>query len=201
MRVIEIYLFHGFLGLPNDWNTFENEVVEGLSGKNIYCRFHKDNLWIDYQQILDRAPHGGKNYFDVWSDDKREKFAHLSQAKVFLGYSLGGRLLMHLPLGDGDNVLFAGYISAHPGLSEAKEKKERRMSDSLWHEHFTEMNWESLMKLWNSQAIFKNDEFRPYREEFHYHRDLLARYFKDWSLGLQEVQDQKLKAKFICTVR
>jgi len=197
MRVVEVYLFHGFLGLPQDWNVFEREVVRGLTGKSIHCRFHKDNLWIDYQNLINEGPHGGKSYFEVWGQQKRKEFEHLSQAKIFLGYSLGGRLLMHLPLGASDNVIFAGYVSAHPGLESGQERKERRMSDTLWHDHFTDMSWEDLMKAWNSQGVFQRDTFRPRREELHYQRDLLARYFKDWSLGLQQVQDQNLKAKFI----
>ena len=192
MEIIEAHLFHGFLGLPEDWQPLKSSLASQLKGKNILCRFFSHNLWDDFEEVIASAPHGTKNYLEVWGENKKNQISSSKEKKFFLGYSLGGRLLMHLPLEDLQSVVGVGMIASHPGIIEEELRKQRLIDDCFWSERFIDEPWDDIMNAWNAQSVFMHDKKRPKRKEERYQRKLLDRYFKEWGLGVQKPRDQVL---------
>ncbi|WP_351125640.1 alpha/beta fold hydrolase, partial [Shewanella sp. T24-MNA-CIBAN-0130] len=49
-----------------------------------------------------------------------------------LGYSLGGRIALHIADDYADSLLSLTLESAHPGLQDAQQQAARAKSDSIW---------------------------------------------------------------------
>ena len=84
MDSIEIHLFHGFLGLPEDWKALTSFLSQELKGKGLLCRFYAHDLWEDFSKVIDTSPHGQTNYLEVWGKQKREKLSQSQEKKFFI---------------------------------------------------------------------------------------------------------------------
>jgi 2-succinyl-6-hydroxy-2,4-cyclohexadiene-1-carboxylate synthase len=129
-------LLHGFTGTPEAFAPLGAE-----RGKAPVLSGH-----------LGSAASGG-----FW--DEVDRLAEASgDCEGLLGYSLGGRLALGLLARFPSRFSHALIISAHPGLSDAAERAERRRGDENWAaelrqhglERFVDA-WEKL-PLWASQA-------------------------------------------------
>ena len=78
--------------------------------------------------------------------------------KILVGYSMGGRLLMHLK-----PSLFskAFLIGSHPGLSQGRDRRQDR--DRYWAEMLENGKANEWLETWNNQEVFANDKIRPQR--------------------------------------
>lgn len=192
MDLIEIHLLHGFLGLPDDWKKFKEVLSKEIKGKGILCRFQSHNLWEDFEEVIETSPHGHTNYLEVWGQQKYQKIAASKEKKFFIGYSLGGRLLMHLPVHDLQNVKGVAMLASHPGIDDSKKRQQRLVDDCFWSERFIDEQWSDILNSWNAQSVFAHDKKRPKRQENRYNRKLLARYFKEWGMGIQKPRDEQI---------
>ena len=133
-----IYALHGFLGRATDWE----QVVTGASGFEFVC---------------------GEMFRPA--DFAIPDWSALSQKKIFVGYSLGGRLglqfLQHSPH-KFDHYVF---LSTHPGfaLTQAEERKKRLQDDQAWAAKISAANWDGFLKEWNSQSVFAGSAVEPNR--------------------------------------
>ena len=147
---LEIHLFHGFLGNSSDWNQ-----VTSIFDKKYEVIVH--NLLEDCTK-LDSID------FDSWKSLKEDQI-NSNNSKVLVGYSLGGRLGLHLNNEIFDKTILLG---SHPGLSD--DTSMRLQNDKDWVERSKELDQEQWLELWNSQEVFANDNIRPKRsfssEEF-----------------------------------
>lgn len=170
-----IVFVHGFLGLPEDWLNVQNHLRTQRANP-----FVSINLWdhIEDDCCLEQLA------------QKLEIFC--PPGSVVVGYSLGGRILMHLrpeilrQLG----ALF--LISSHIGLSSDSEKQKRLESDKAWALRFLNEPWSDLMRSWDQQSVFEADVSRPVRLEKMYDRTKLAKVLQGCSLGSQSVDLSKL---------
>lgn len=156
----------GFLGQPQDWQHLSNKE---LGVKKVYS-FVPKNF----------------DSFDSFSDNFRNTVKTIAPPRILLGYSLGGRLALHLLL---DNpLLWSGaiFISTHPGLQSEDEKITRKQTDAKWAEKFLVEPWEALMEQWESQALFHSSRYILKRSEADFDRFNLAACLKNFSLGLQQ---------------
>ncbi|MCJ8277579.1 MAG: alpha/beta fold hydrolase [Bdellovibrionales bacterium] len=175
MKKHKVHFFHGFLGQKSDWdqviNHFNSDEVESV------CH----DLWEDFKALNSLS-------FSSWAEYKKEQLQS-AEAQTFVGYSLGGRLLMHL-----DPKLYQNLIlvASHPGLIREEDKKLREESDQKWERHFIEMEWKAVLDLWNGQEVFKYDRPRPRREESDYSRELLSKALISFSLSQQKLRDEYL---------
>jgi 2-succinyl-6-hydroxy-2,4-cyclohexadiene-1-carboxylate synthase len=104
---------------------------------------------------------------------------------TLIGYSMGGRLALHVLIDNPNLWERAVIISTHPGLKDEQEKEERLRSDREWAGRFETEPWDALMKAWNSQPVFLGSK-QPLREEKDYDRKRLAGMLRSFSLGLQD---------------
>lgn len=177
MAELEFHFFHGFLGEGADWNP----VIDHLraSGfKNFFCHSLCDDFdWLDISE----------NSFASWSQQKAEELYQSRRPKILVGYSLGGRLLMHLPPDSYQKMILIG---AHPGLNRAG-RDQRKTNDEIWLQKLQDLPWEKWLAQWNQQEVFKNDKIRPLREP----QDIgkIGSMLWRWSLGRQDSQDENLQ--------
>ncbi len=95
--------------------------------------------------------------------DESEGFENLSSRvalpesiEQIIGYSMGGRLALHLILQNPNRFKKAVIISSHTGLpEEAKIEREQRSDQDLsWANKFEFQPWVDTLAEWNQQGVF-----------------------------------------------
>lgn len=179
MEKIKILCLHGFLGLPTDWDLIQSYFMVSPLAHQFEWRS------VDYMKTPGLDP---KNSFENWAKNFNQKIKvqFPRGPRVLVGYSLGGRLALQALKQEPDLYDRAIFISTNPGLQRDKEKQERIANDEQWAKKFLEYPWETLMREWNAQGVFKDSLSEPQRLEANYQRPLLAEALTAWSLAKQE---------------
>lgn len=168
--VTTLYALHGFLGLEEDWKWLFRESSLQSQLKTISL------LEIEKPCSL-----------NSWADTfNRDVSLDSSGKRILMGYSLGGRLAIHALIKQPHLWDAAVIISAHPGLTSDRERKERAIIDENWAGRFENEKWNVLMQSWNKREAFAGDTFAFERLEEHYIRSDLATTIRNWSLSTQE---------------
>ncbi|HSX03766.1 MAG TPA: alpha/beta fold hydrolase [Rhabdochlamydiaceae bacterium] len=146
---------HGFLGAKEDWDPIIHQLQD-----EFFCHA------IDFAgQSLEEIEH---------------IFQTLEPApKFFIGYSLGGRILLKLK--KAQSVILA----AHPGLESAQEREARWKSDSKWIEILNTRPLSEFFEAWYAQ-----DLFAPLKENKALFEEMMKR---------RKSQDPALLAKTLAT--
>ena len=175
-----IFALHGFLGEGHDWFS---------------CEKHLQTNWVKPSLFSQSSP---------TIEDFETYICHLVQShsitkvtdfkKVFVGYSLGGRLGLHLLKNQSHLFDHFFFVSTNPGLADEKEKAKRLESDAQWAKLLENESWDSFFNQWNSQDVFNQPGLQPSRYEKDFDKKKLSSSFKNWSLGLQEDFRQLIKA-------
>lgn len=169
-----VWVLPGFLG-----EAAEFERLRGfLAAKGI-----QDLQTVDLTEF-------GYVSMEVWSQKFLEKYrTQLSANSIgLLGYSMGGRLLLHCAEAFqktelGKVPLY--FVSTNPGLPVGA-RDDRKAHDWRWAERFVNSPWEIVLKDWNSQPVFATgtESFekldRPYTLQFTHWC------LTEWSLGNQK---------------
>lgn len=184
MERVNLIFLHGFLGRPSDWALVKAYLPLG-GGVHIYTPdFLKEPLL------------GPQNTFEVWADyfnKWAEKVVGLQHKNVLIGYSLGGRLALHAVENKPDIWSKVILLSTNPGIednhhgdiSRSVERSKRWLLDSYWAEEFAKAPWETVLRNWNAQAVFKRGMAEPPRIETDYSREILSLILTQWSLAQQ----------------
>lgn len=179
-----IHAFHGFLGLPRDWDIFES-AVQDHRGRQV--RLVKHNLWEELASLDDKSLSGWANKINEEVEYRREM--NDEKPHLLLGYSMGGRLAMHALLQNPRNWSGAVFVSAHPGLSSKEERDSRASTDEKWAERWRSEKWSDVWGAWKAQPVF-NTTTQPAifteRTEKEFDRGLLAEGMMAWSLSKQD---------------
>lgn len=165
MAKIDLHFYHGFLGCSNDWDP----VLDHLSCDDY--QIWRNDLPKTFSQNFKNMPED-TNYLERWGQCEELLWGEQHNKRILVGYSLGGRLMMHIDPSKYDAALF---ISSHPGLPV--NQGERLKADEELSEKMLKQNWSDFMKDWNASPVFAKDRLRPDRssqEKFH----------KEWSLIL-----------------
>lgn len=165
---INLFSIHGFLGKPEDWdalNPMENT-------RHIACT---------YEDTFTESMSEWSDIFNV-RIAKSYGIPDQKQLNILIGYSLGGRLALHLIHNNPKLWSSAVLISTHPGLNYCED---RINADALWAHHILSQQWGDVMSAWNSQGVFHNSK-TPVREECQYNKDLLSKILTHWSVGKQQ---------------
>lgn len=168
----EYHLFHGFLGDPSDWDKVSKEL------KSAGCEVFSHSLLDDYKKL------SGELSFQSWAEYKFKQLQERPGKKVLIGYSLGGRLLSHLPAESFEKLF---VLAGHPGLEQ--QQLERIHKDGEWELLLRQVSPEDWLRQWNEQVVFKSDQCRPVR---HYNKETLeifVRIQQAFSLGRQQCRD------------
>lgn len=73
---------------------------------------------------------------------------------TYLGYSLGGRVALHLALAQPDLVAGLVLVGAHPGIEDSAEREARRQADDDLSDHLETIGLEAFLDEWLAQPLF-----------------------------------------------
>jgi pimeloyl-ACP methyl ester carboxylesterase len=95
--------------------------------------------------VVDLPGHGGSA--NVRADLRRtaDMVAQLGGEGTYVGYSLGGRVCLHLALMYPHLVKSLVVIGAHPGIADADERMARREADDALAEHLLDVGVEAFL--------------------------------------------------------
>jgi 2-succinyl-6-hydroxy-2,4-cyclohexadiene-1-carboxylate synthase len=73
------------------------------------------------------------------------------------GYSLGGRVALHLALSAPERVSRLALVSTSPGIEDAAERAERRRADQELANELESVPFEQFLERWRTQPLFSAD--------------------------------------------
>ena len=73
------------------------------------------------------------------------------------GYSLGGRIALHVALAAPERVSSLLIIAANPGIEDPRERAERRRSDRALADRLENGPFEDFIERWRAQPLFADD--------------------------------------------
>lgn len=149
MQSYNILALHGFLGAPDDWQGIEQALADKTG---LEANWIKPDLFssseISEQDLTSFAA----------ISEKIVGLVPLQQRTVFIGYSLGARIGLHLLENYSDRFKAFIFLSAHPGLQSDAEKDLRKKNDLSWNEKLLTQPWNKFWSEWTSQPVFVADK-------------------------------------------
>jgi 2-succinyl-6-hydroxy-2,4-cyclohexadiene-1-carboxylate synthase len=168
-----VFALHGFLGESSDWDLIKN----GLAKKDI--EVVAPNLFGPGSEKIQTA--------EIFTKKITEGFTTSKTKKIFLGYSLGGRLGLSILANTPQLFDHYVFLSTNPGLSDLEEagrqdrvKRDEQLVNSLDHE-----SWNQFIINWNKQSVFEGSKEEPVREAQNFDIEKLKSALTVWSLGKQ----------------
>jgi 2-succinyl-6-hydroxy-2,4-cyclohexadiene-1-carboxylate synthase len=73
------------------------------------------------------------------------------------GYSLGGRIALHLALAAPERISRLVLVSCSPGIEDDAERAERRIADMALADELERIPYEQFVDKWRSQPLFAED--------------------------------------------
>ncbi|SDJ88706.1 2-succinyl-6-hydroxy-2,4-cyclohexadiene-1-carboxylate synthase [Ferrimonas sediminum] len=177
-----LVLLHGFLGSGEDWRP----LVAGLADR-YYCI------------TLDLPGHGHSRECALTTAPGFHLLCQAIEASLnrlgvnhyhLLGYSLGGRVALHLAQHCPQRLHSLLIESAHPGLEHAVERRQRLQDDARWHLSLTQAPIGDFLSRWYQQPVFASlsDTARAamIQARIHNHGPNLGACYLSTSLGHQQ---------------
>jgi len=157
---VSILALHGFLGRGSDWDFLRDAGFEVVA---------PDLFGPAVTPNVSEGPGGAR-------DASRHIRAALPPRPrgprgALVGYSLGGRLALHVANDYDLAVIISAGITPGDAVREA--------ADDAWARRFESDDWETLIRDWNAQPVFGGHV--AHRDEHDFDRRALARALRDWS--------------------
>jgi 2-succinyl-6-hydroxy-2,4-cyclohexadiene-1-carboxylate synthase len=171
-----VFALHGFLGQGHDWDAVKKNLSSSVDFETV------DLFSAESPDIIEL-----EDYADELAQEI-EEMAGGHEKKIFVGYSLGGRLGLHLLQSHPDLFDHFIFLSTHPGLSEGQtgESGPRLLNDMKWAAQISEKNWSTFLSDWNKQPVFEGSQTEPQRNSAEYDLNKLKRALVMWTVAHQE---------------
>jgi len=126
-----------------------------------------DDLAIDHEVCRIDAPgHGGSATLYAGLRTGARLIADQGGAATYVGYSMGGRFLLHLALANPELVRGLVLIGATAGIDDPGERAERRRVDAAMADRLERDGLASFLDGWLAQPLFAGlGEAMQFREE------------------------------------
>ncbi|MEY2399714.1 MAG: 2-succinyl-6-hydroxy-2,4-cyclohexadiene-carboxylate synthase [Actinomycetota bacterium] len=133
-----LILVHGFTQTAASWDAIEYRLT--ALGHDVVA--------------LDAPGHGSHHdtHLGLWP--AADLLAAEGGAGTWVGYSMGGRLALHIALSHPDVVERLVLVGATPGIETAVERIERQASDDLLAEELERDGIEAFLSRWLAQPLF-----------------------------------------------
>jgi 2-succinyl-6-hydroxy-2,4-cyclohexadiene-1-carboxylate synthase len=139
-----IVLLHGFGGTHRAWDG----VVERLSPERYLP------LAIDLPGHGDAADAARRITF---ADCVEEVLARAPERFALCGYSLGGRVALHVALAAPERVDRLVLVSTTAGIADSDQRAERRAADRQLAQELERIPFEQFIERWRMQPLFAHD--------------------------------------------
>jgi 2-succinyl-6-hydroxy-2,4-cyclohexadiene-1-carboxylate synthase len=139
-----VVLLHGFSGTRRAWDG----VIERLDGERYL------------PLALDLAGHGADsaNSGPIGFPECVEQVLAGAPGRFALcGYSLGGRVALHVALAAPERVTRLVLVSSSPGIEDPQERRLRRAADRQLADELETGSFEEFIERWRTQALFAAD--------------------------------------------
>jgi 2-succinyl-6-hydroxy-2,4-cyclohexadiene-1-carboxylate synthase len=93
----------------------------------------------------------------TFSSCVRHVLAQAPERFVLCGYSLGGRIALHVALSAPERVSRLVLVSSGAGIDDAAERAERRRADRQLADELESMPFEDFIERWRTQPLFAED--------------------------------------------
>lgn len=210
-----VHALHGFLGAPEDFAPLAGDLRAGFAAIDPCAPplpFAGDDRRLSIvgwsvEGFLRAGMNGGwAEWPAAFAAAFAARFGDVGARHVLLGYSLGGRLAMHLLGCTTDAALgaclpawdAAVFVSAHPGSGDAGERRQRLESDAEWARRLRTEPWSQIVQAWNAQPVLASSSSLPPSRSSAMvdpgaaRRRLLADLLNAFSLGGQDDLGEKL---------
>jgi len=129
---------HGFTQTGNSWKPIAEQIA--IAGYHAL--------------VIDLPGHGDSA--GVRADLRRtaDMVATLGGVATYVGYSLGGRVALHLALMYPHLTSFTVLVGAHAGIADDDERARRREADDAVEARLTEVGIEGFVREWVAQPLF-----------------------------------------------
>jgi 2-succinyl-6-hydroxy-2,4-cyclohexadiene-1-carboxylate synthase len=132
-----IVLVHGFTQTGRSWDA---------TG---------DHLATDHEVVAVDAPgHGGSTAIEADLPLGAELLGTTGGRATYVGYSMGGRLCLHLAVSRPDLVERLVLVSATGGIDDPDERQARRDADDVLAETIERDGLEAFLQRWVAQPLF-----------------------------------------------
>jgi 2-succinyl-6-hydroxy-2,4-cyclohexadiene-1-carboxylate synthase len=136
-------LLHGFSGTRRAWDG----VLAALDSSERYLHAH----------ALDLPGHGAAAEAPrpiTFAACVEHVLAHSPERFALCGYSLGGRVALHVALAAPERVSRLVLVSSSPGIEDPRERAARRAADRRLALELEREPFEEFIERWRSQALF-----------------------------------------------
>jgi 2-succinyl-6-hydroxy-2,4-cyclohexadiene-1-carboxylate synthase len=139
-----VVLLHGFSGTGRAWDG----VVARLKGEG-YRPLAPD--------LLGHGTTADSGRPITFSGCVRHILAQAPERFALCGYSLGGRVALHVALSAPERVSRLVLVSSSAGIEDAAERAERRRADRQLADELESMPFEDFIERWRTQPLFHED--------------------------------------------
>jgi 2-succinyl-6-hydroxy-2,4-cyclohexadiene-1-carboxylate synthase len=139
-----VVLLHGFGGTHRAWDG----VVERLDGE----RYRP--LALDLPGHGEETAHPRPITFEACVE---HVLASAPERFVLCGYSMGGRVALHLALAAPERVSRLVLVACSPGIEEPVERAARRRDDERLAGELESGPYEDFIESWRTQPLFADD--------------------------------------------
>ncbi len=147
-----LLLLHGFLGDKQDWQALMPQLSQHFYCICLDLPGHGDSPELENSPEFNHSAHSG---FIRTAQQIKYTLAALNIHQFhLLGYSLGGRIALHLMQLMPDNILSITLESCHPGLTDETQKQQRLINDKIWDERLQTLTIEAFLNQWYLQGVF-----------------------------------------------
>ena len=138
-----LVLIHGFLGSPRSWDAVREYLPTDIDVRTPCLPGHGAQLGADFMSAVS------------------DLIADLPARSALCGYSLGGRLALHVAQRAPDRVAGLLLLGAHPGLTDPEARAARIIGDETWAERFAKEPIARVVDDWRAQPIFASQSHLP----------------------------------------
>jgi 2-succinyl-6-hydroxy-2,4-cyclohexadiene-1-carboxylate synthase len=139
-----VVLLHGFSGTGRAWDGVA-AALEGEGYRSLAPDLPGHGTASDFQEPIT---------FDACA---RHVLAHAPERFALCGYSLGGRVALHLALSAPERVSRLVLVSSSAGIDDAAERAERRRADRQLADELERVPFEDFIERWRIQPLFAED--------------------------------------------
>ena len=157
-----VVLLHGFSGTHRAWDgVIERLPVEryrplaiDLPGHGEYAHRIGRHSLRSYPQLGQRRGNGQAITF---AGCVEHVLARAPERFVLCGYSMGGRIALHVALTAPERVSRLVLVSSSAGIEDASERAERSAADRRLAGELERIPFEEFIERWRTQPLFAND--------------------------------------------
>lgn len=132
-----VVLVHGFTQTGRSWAPIGADLAR------------------DHEVVLVDAPgHGGSTAVRADLTAGAALLGAAGGRATYVGYSMGGRLALHLALDHPDRVDALVLLGATAGIEDEQERAARRRSDEIWASELERDGLEAFLQRWLAQPLF-----------------------------------------------